>query len=108
MESKWTEKVVKQAFNRFPGKRENTERDIWVDGVNFGAIEKQVEYENKLNFLQAKCERYEKALKVAQVALETCYDVIDFPADGETRQDEAIEEIIQALSGEGEKGVENG
>jgi hypothetical protein len=46
---KWRKKIVTQSFSRFPEKKQSAERDIWVDGVNFGAIEKQVEYENKMH-----------------------------------------------------------
>lgn len=65
------------------------------NGIEVGYLAAVKKYE-------AKIERYEKALKAAQVALETCYDVINFPANGETRQDAAIVTINGALSGEGE------
>jgi len=64
------------------------------NGIEVGYLAAVKKYE-------AKIERYEKALKAAQVALETCYDVINFPANGETRQDAAIVAINEALSGEG-------
>lgn len=53
--------------------------------------------------LQAKCDRYEAALNAAKDALENSYDVLSYPATGETLQDKAIATINEALSaGEGE------
>lgn len=45
----WRKKIVTQSFSRFPEKQQSAERDIWIDGVNFGAIEKQVEHEGRLH-----------------------------------------------------------
>lgn len=57
----------------------------------------------KVLSLQARCDRYEKALNIAKHALEHSYDVLSYPATGETMQDKAIITINEALNGEGEK-----
>ena len=62
-QSKWRDKISKQSLSRFPEPKALYEREIWIDGVSFGATEKQVEYEIEIKALQAKCDRYEKALK---------------------------------------------
>jgi hypothetical protein len=52
----WRNKVTKQSFSRFPEKKQNHERDIWMDGVHYGAIEKQIEYATKLHEAQQENE----------------------------------------------------
>jgi hypothetical protein len=119
----WRKKIVTQSFSRFPEKRQSAERDIWIDGVNFGAIEKHVEYEGKFKqadtaiaALQAKCERYEAALREAKESINWMWQHMKEP-DGQTllRVDEfnrpanALYIIDEALSArDGEKEVENG
>lgn len=67
-----------------------------VDEVIMLLKRKANRIEDERDALQAKCNKYEVALKVAQIALQTCYDVIKFPAGGQTRQDKSIEVINKA------------
>lgn len=52
----------------------------------------------RIERLEASCEELAEALREAKAALECCYQVTDWPADGSTEQDEAIRKADAALA----------
>lgn len=46
---------------------------------------------------EERIKELEGALKQAQLALEVCYDVVDYPCNGSTRQDKAIKLAVEML-----------
>jgi len=78
----WRKKIVTQSFSRFPEKKQQAEREIWIDGVNFGAIEKQVEYEGKMHAARALLSKFISRHEAGLLPDRFIYDEIKKFLDG--------------------------